>query len=201
MVGKLFIISAPSGAGKTTLVNAVLNRVSVHYSIERVITYTTKQPRSGEINGRDYNFLSPTAFEQKIKEGFFLEWSTAYGTYYGSPRSIVDQRAQGKSFILIIDRRGAEQVAKQIDQAVLIWIYTNNLDILRERLQKRGAENSAQIAARLIQAQKEIELEQQNRLYTYHVLNDDFNDAVGYLESLISEELINSMKNAKKYDF
>ncbi len=196
MTGKLFIVSAPSGAGKTTLVNAVLDKLSSKYPIERVITYTTKKPRAGEVNGRDYYFLSVLEFERKIKENFFLEWSTAYGTYYGSPRSIVTQLKKGTSYILIIDRRGAEQIIKQTNHAILIWIYTRNLDIVRTRLIKRGTENSAQIASRLIQAQKEIALEQQNRLYSYHILNDEFDDAVDVLEGLIEEKMRKSHKKA-----
>ena len=88
-MGKLFIIPAPSGAGKTSLVTALLERIGQSHSLSRVITYTTKMPRSGDIHGRDYHFLSIDQFEQKIKEDFFLEWSVAYDHYYGSPKNIV----------------------------------------------------------------------------------------------------------------
>jgi len=89
---KLFIVSACSGAGKTTLVNAVIENLrKKQVPIERVITYTTKQPRAGEVDGRDYHFVSVEDFQRKIQEGFFIEYSEAYGNYYGSPKSLFEK--------------------------------------------------------------------------------------------------------------
>src|SRR3990167_6495680 len=103
MIGKIFIISAPSGAGKSTLVAATLANLEKEWPIERVVTYTSKNPRNNEVPGQDYHFIKVDEFERRIKQGFFLEWSNAYGTYYGSPRSIVNQVANGYSYIGIID--------------------------------------------------------------------------------------------------
>ena len=191
-MGKLFIVSAPSGAGKTTLVNAVIKWVCPKNPIKRVITYTSKIARRGEQNERDYHFLSSTEFEQKIKDGFFLEYSIAYGAYYGSPRSVLDEIKQGKSFILIIDRIGAKQVVKQTKCEVLIWIYPPSIEVLKQRLEYRATENSEQIQKRIVQAQKEIAQETSQKLYTYHVKNDVFEKAVQKLEAIIINELGNT---------
>lgn len=193
--GKLFIISAPSGAGKTTLVSAVLNKWQGGRSVERVITYTSKKPRAGEVDGRDYHFLSQGEFERRIKEGFFIEWSDAYGAYYGSPRYIFDEIKQGKSYILIIDRIGAQQIVQNYSDLVLVWIYTVSLQVLRERLIARATEGKSDLAHRLEQAGKEIELEFQQKLYDYHILNDDFNIAVDQLLSVFLTELQGNFNN------
>ncbi len=186
-MGQIFIISASSGAGKTTLVNELLKRIN-QYPIERVITYTSKIARTNEQNGRDYYFISLEEFKQKIADEFFLEYSTAYGTYYGSSRSILDGIKKGKSYVLIIDRIGAQKVVKRTKGAVLIWIYTKDLGILESRLKKRATENSEQIEKRLAQARYEMDLESKYPLYHYHVLNDDFEVAVTKLEGIVKGE-------------
>ena len=186
--GKLFIISAPSGAGKTSLVGMVLERVRPHYSIDRVITYTTKAARPGEQSGHDYHFLSPGEFERRIKQGFFLEWSTAYDAYYGSPRSILADIKKGQSYLLILDRAGAQQVVANKVDPVLIWVYTANMAVLRERLAARKTDNPEQIERRLERAKKEVDFEQRKRLYHHHILNDNFDDAVQQLEHIICNE-------------
>jgi guanylate kinase len=185
MRGRLFIISAPSGAGKTSLVEAVIPLVNRQHPIEQVITYTTKKPRSTDPTKKDFHFIGTTEFERRIKEQFFLEYSDAYGAYYGSPRSVIDEMQQGKSFILVIDRVGAQQVIKQIPDAVLVWISVANTEVLRERLTARATESQAQIEYRLQRAQVEIDLETENRLYTYHVVNDNFTTAIEKLVSIM----------------
>ncbi len=189
MSGRLFIISAPSGAGKTSLVEAAIPIVNKQHQIEQVITYTTKKPRSTDPKMRDFHFIDSTEFERRIKEQFFLEWSNAYGAYYGSPRSVIDEIQQGKSFILVIDRVGAQQVIKQIPDAVLVLITVANIQVLQDRLAARGTETLVQIEYRLKRAHVEIDLEKKSRLYTYHVLNDDFMTAVEQLVSIITGKL------------
>lgn len=188
-MGTLFIVSAPSGAGKTTLVNEMVARLGVRYAIERVITYTSKNARVGEQNGRDYHFISPYEFEQRIEKGFFLEYSTAYGTYYGSPRSILDEIQKGKSCLMILDRIGAQKVIRQVPNAVLIWVYTQGILALENRLKKRATENTEQMCKRLEQAQIEIAQERKEQLYQYHVLNDDFDKAATQLEAIVVDEI------------
>ncbi len=184
MAGKLFIVSASSGAGKTTIVNAVLQRIQLIYDVHRVLTYTTRAPRLGEINGIDYHFITVQEFESWITQGFFLEWSSAYGAYYGSPSSIVDELPNGRSYIAILDRAGAEQALKVYPQLVLIWIYTDIMS-LRDRLMQRKTETNEQIEYRIQLAKKEIEEEKLKKLYTFHIHNDDFNRAIEEFESLI----------------
>ncbi len=187
MSGRLFIISAPSGAGKTSLVEAVLPIVKQQHQIEQVITYTTKKPRSTDPQMRDFHFIDSNEFERRIQEQFFLEWSDAYGAYYGSPRSVIDDMQTGRSFIMVIDRVGAQQVVKQVPDAVLVWITIPNMQILKERLTARGTETPEQIEYRLKRAQVEIDLEAKKRLYTYHIFNEKFMVAVERLSLIIAE--------------
>jgi len=189
MVGKLFIISAASGAGKTTLVETVISRICRFCPIRRAITYTCKQPRSTEENGKHYHFICEDEFKEKIEQDFFMEWSEAYGCYYGSPRSVITEVERGFSYILIIDRGGAQEIAKIYPRAILIWIYTKGLDVLRERLVQRNSETEEQIECRLECARKEMAQELRSPIYRFHVLNDDFEPAVRKLEKIIRQEL------------
>ena len=189
MAGKLFIISAPSGAGKTTLINALVERYGQYYGLERVITYTSKKPRTTEQFDIDYHFISPEEFELKIAQGFFMEWSGAYEAYYGSAREILDQLAQGKSFMLIVDRVGAEQILKMHPVAVPIWVYTRSINDLRERLVQRNTESPDHIERRFARAKDEIFAEISAPVYKYHVLNHDFETAVERLFTIIKREL------------
>ena len=182
MSGKLFVISAPSGAGKTTLVRHILELLQGTYSISRVVTYTTKTPREGEsVEGVDYHFVSQEEFERKIGESFFIEWSCAYGHYYGSPSFVKAKMAEGHSHILIIDRLGAARIKEVIPDAILIWIYTSSLEVLKQRLEQRGGESAEQVAARLKLAVSEIEQEALRPAYNFHVLNEDFYESVAKL--------------------
>ncbi|MDZ4151254.1 hypothetical protein, partial [Methylicorpusculum sp.] len=181
--GRLFVVSAPSGAGKTTLVNEVVRRRGDSCSLARVVTYTTKPARQGEDRqGIDYHFLTCQEFEAKIAEGFFLEWSGAYGHYYGSPRSVLDEIAQGFSRILIIDRAGARQVKERYASAVLVWVYIRDMAVLQARLLRRGTDSADQIARRLALACEEIEQEQSAPFYEHYVLNEAISKAVGDFE-------------------
>jgi guanylate kinase len=191
-MGKLFVVSAPSGAGKTTLVTEVIRRMGEFCPIARVVTYTTKPARPGEDrHGIDYHYLTPHEFQAKIAQGFFLEWSGTYGNYYGSPRSVLDDLLQGFSRILILDRAGAQNVKRCYEPAVLIWIYTKSIGVLQERLsgRSRGADAADQIARRLALAREEVEQEMRARLYEHHVLNDCFQSALQEFEGVIKKEL------------
>lgn len=187
--GKLFIVSAPSGAGKTTLVTAAIQKIMSEYPIKRVITYTTRAPRHGDISGQDYHFISEEEFRAKIEQGYFIEWSVAYGFYYGSPRYIVDDLAQGVSLMLVIDRLGARQIYTQLSNAILIWIYTKDMATLQERLAKRATENYEQMLHRLMLANKEVQEEAHELLYHHHVLNDCFEKALQEIVSIVFRSL------------
>lgn len=171
------------------MVERLLDCIRCHCRINRVITYTSKSARPNEKDGQDYYFVSEEEFRKKAEEGFFMEWSDAYGCLYGSPCSIVDEVERGRSYILIIDRVGAEKIAAQCPHAVLIWIYTKGLEVLRQRLEQRNTETPQQVQHRLSCAQSEIEQELKCPLYRYHVLNDDFDRALQKLERIIKREL------------
>ena len=140
---------------------------------------------------RDFHFIDSNEFERRIANQFFLEWSDAYGAYYGTPRSVIDDMQTGRSFILVIDRVGAQQVITQVPDAVLVWITIPNMQILKERLTARGTEMPDQLEHRLKRAQVEIDLEVKNRLYTYHILNEKFMVAVEQLVLIIAENCPN----------
>ena len=189
MSGKLFIISAPSGAGKTTLVEHLLKQIHVKHTLSRVLTYTTRAARDNEEHGRDFYYISAAEFERKITQDYFIEWSNAYGCYYGTPRTIIQEMQKGASFILVADRAGAQQVTQHIPESVLIWIYTSSIQTLQDRLYKRATNTDEQIVYRLKLAQDEIEQESRNPLYHFHVLNDDFYEALQQLYAILHNSL------------
>lgn len=201
--GTLFIISAPSGAGKTTLVNAVLEKIAGTYSLNRLVTYTTKLPRAGEKNGIDYHFLTEQEFKRFIERNLFLEWSCSYGSYYGTPRSLIDDLSSGQSYFAIVDRSGAQVLSSFIERSVRIWIHTKNMAILETRLKTRGTESPDVIAKRLAIAQTEIDQENKNRFYDHHILNDIFEIAINELKAIIIGTLENGdcRRNSNNFCF
>lgn len=188
--GNLFVVSAPSGAGKSTLVEAVLGRLRDRYLIERFVTYTSRQVRAGEVEGRDFYYLSEADFVQKIGEGFFLEWTDGLGHYYGTQRLIIDDLERGRSGILVLDRSGAAKVSQHIPEAVLIWIKVSSMEALRERLLRRGTETEEQVEKRLARAAREVAEEQEKKMYQFHITNDFFDQALGELEDIILSKLV-----------
>lgn len=189
MQGKLFILSAPSGAGKTTLMHRVLKELENKVHLERVITYTTKQPRTNEIDGFDYHFISRDTFDELLQQGFFLEYSKAYVDYYGSPASIIEELNKGVSYIIIVDRIGAQDILKKVPDAVTIWIEAPSMEELKLRLISRATETPEKIERRLLRAHQEIDLEKKSPLYAYHMVNDDIEQTVLDLKAIIGAEI------------
>lgn len=187
--GKLFVLSAPSGSGKTTLVRGVLEKCGKECRLTQVITTTTRPAREGEKPGSHYNFVSVDEFKKKIEAGEFLEWSTWYDHYYGSPREVLEQLKKGKSFILVVDRPGSLEILETYPEAVLIWINPPSIQELSHRLEKRGQDSSAAIAIRLEKAAIEMEEEKSNPVYKYHIINDDFERAIKELCAVFTQEL------------
>ena len=186
--GKLFVISASSGAGKTSLVNNAIKRLAPDIDIKRVVTYTTRAPRPHEVHGQDYYFISHDEFNKKLKEGFFLESSTYDGHQYGSPQVQYDL-LQGTSLLLITDRAGAKEVHRQIGQAVLIWILAPDVETLKQRMISRETETHTQIERRLKIAIQEMEEENKQHFFEYHLVNDDFERSLEELILIIHDEL------------
>ena len=188
-IGKLFLLASPSGGGKTTLAQEVIKQVRTQREISRVITYTTRAQRVTDKPGVDYHFVPEHDFLKKIEQRFFLEWSNAYGHYYGTPGDIVQQVSQGAAFIAVVDRTGVQSIKGMYESAVAIWLDVPHIDVLEKRLRARATESEEQIQRRLRIAQQELEQEAQNILYSYRVMNDQFNKARSELINIVRKEL------------
>lgn len=186
--GKLFVVSAPSGAGKTTLVKHVIAHLGHECDLHKVITYTTKQPRPGERQGVDYHFLEETEFKRRITEGFFVEHSTAYGAYYGFPKEVFRYLERGISYMGIVDLAGAESIRAYSEEVILIGIRPPDEKALLERLTGRAEDTQDAIAFRLGLAEDEL-----NRIhegfFKHIIINDIFDEAVQRLEKIVRQEL------------
>ena len=197
--GILFVVSGPSGVGKTTLVNLFLKTYGQKFFVKRVITYTTRGLRPGDVHGVDYHFVSESEFLEKIKIGFFLEWSNAYGAYYGTSREILVDIESGQSQIVVIDRAGARAILGIYDKAVLVWVCVSSIKILSDRLFLRKSESFEQIQLRLSLAKKEIDEENHEPLYHFKIVNDSLNIALQstfeVFESSLKSNLFCKKKN------
>ena len=180
--GLIFVVSAPAGTGKTTLVRMLCEEFP---SVVESVSFTTRKPRPNEVNGRDYYFIDKAQFEKKISEGEFLEYAQVFGNYYGTSRKFVEaERAKGKHVFLIIDTQGALQLMGKID-AIFIFISPPNLKELRTRLLNRKSETEESLERRLSWAEKEMALAGK---YNYHIVNDDLKMAYEALRSVLIEE-------------
>jgi guanylate kinase len=189
MRGKIFIIASPSGGGKTTIANGVIDKLHKMLSMKRVITYTSREKRSHEIHGKDYFFVSKEEFLKKKENDFFLETTTYNGELYGSSRNIVRNLKEGISYVIVVDREGVKSYTQFLnkDDIITIWIIPPNLKTLRERLIKRGTESRAQIDARVSLAKKEILWEENNRRFEYHIVNEDIDEAVNQVCLIVKD--------------
>ena len=183
MQGNIFVISAASGTGKTTLIARLLQH---HSDIRVSVSHTTRAPRRGEENGKHYHFVSVPEFERMMEEGQFVEYAKVYGNYYGtSTQSLESLTRQGVDVILEIDTQGAEQIRRQLPQAYSIFIAPPSLATLEQRLNQRAADAPQVIAVRLAEARNEIE---QARLFDYLVVNDDLTAAEAALLHIIKSQ-------------
>lgn len=179
-LGTLYVISAPSGAGKTSLVKALLEKIE---GIGVSVSHTTRAKRDGEQDGVDYNFVDKTVFEKMVGESAFLESAQVFDNYYGTAvANIEDKLKQGEDVILEIDWQGAEQVRKQLPYAVNIFILPPSQPALEERLRGRGQDSDEIIARRMRDAKSETSHYSE---YDYLVVNDDFENALIELRSII----------------
>lgn len=178
--GSLFIVSAPSGAGKTTLCKKIISRVP---NLKFSVSYTTRQPRPGEVNNKDYTFVSRKEFRSMIERDEFLEWAEVHGELYGTfKKRVQDSLLSGNDVILDIDTQGAMKLKKKIKEAVFIFILPPSFDILNERLEKRMTDSSKALKKRLERAIYEIKTYSK---YDYVIINDIFKDAIRQLEAII----------------
>ncbi len=178
--GTLYIISAPSGAGKTSLVKQ-LRRDTEHLAVS--VSHTTRSPRPGEQNGLDYFFVSIDQFKSMIAENAFLEHAQVFDNFYGTAQQTVEANlAQGQDVILEIDWQGAQQVKTMLPQCVSIFILPPSIAVLNQRLQNRGQDNAEVIARRMRDAVTEM---RHYAEFDYLIVNDDFNLALNQLKSII----------------
>ena len=179
--GQLFVVSAPSGAGKTTICSAVMARFTdLRYSISS----TTRPPRPGEAHGKDYFFLDTAAFERKIAQGHWAEWARVHGHYYGTSAAFLDaETAAGNDLLLDIDVQGTRQILKRYPDSVTIFIMPPSLDVLRSRLESRGTDNRKTIENRLAAAAAEMA---QRSIYRHVIVNDDLTETIEGFAGLIA---------------
>lgn len=181
--GVIFVVSAPSGAGKTSLCRALTESLE---NLTHSISTTTRKPRPGEMDGRDYFFVTVDRFHEMVKAGDFVEWAEVHGNLYGTSRRVLqDMVAQGIDVILDIDTQGAKQIQEKFAQAVFIFIMPPSLEILEERLRNRRSDDEDEIVRRMARARDEIK---DYGRYDYIVVNRDFDRALSELRSIIVAE-------------
>ena len=181
--GNLFVISGPSGAGKGTLVKALIEQVPDAWLS---VSATTRKPREGEVDGKHYHFISNDQFDDLLRQDGFLEWAQVHSNKYGTPRAQVEQAiAEGKQAILEIDVQGAFQIKEKIPQSILVFIEPPSLEILEERLRGRGTETEDVIAARMSVATMEL-LEKIK--YDIAIVNDDLDVAAKELVDFVEKQ-------------
>lgn len=181
--GILFVLSAPSGCGKTTLAKKLIKS---GIGIDQSISMTTRSPREGEIEGKDYFFVTQACFKKIISDRGFLEWTKNFGFFYGTPkRNIINNIKKGKDTLLLIDVKGALLVKKLFREAVLIFLLPPSLADLKKRLKVRNSDTAGEIERRFKIAKKEISYV--NR-YDYKIINDNLKKAENDLKSIIIAE-------------
>jgi guanylate kinase len=191
-IGRLFVISAPTGGGKTSLTRYVIEHLEDACNLHKVITYTTRPIRPGEVNGVDYHFITQEAFAEKDAADFFLE-TTAYDNFrYGCPRYALEKLATGDSLIIITDRHGARKIKELYPAALLIWIGVPSLEAVSARLTTRGREQAYDLQKRIDMAAQEVEAEETEQLFDYHFTNDNFTETAEKLTYFIKRSLESS---------
>jgi guanylate kinase len=181
--GQLFIVSAPSGTGKTTLVERLV-QVVPDLALSR--SFTSRPPRAGECDGVDYNFITRGLFDRMIQDGEFLEWADVFGNLYGTSASQTDRiLSAGHDLVLVIDVQGARQVRAKRADTIGIFVLPPTFEVLEERLRRRSKDSDAQIRRRLEVARQEVSAAAD---YEYVVVNDELEPAVGRLRAIVEAE-------------
>jgi len=187
--GTLFVVSSPSGGGKGTIIHHVLDVVeNLRYSV----SYTTRAPRPGEVDGREYFFVKRDTFEEMVAAGEFLEWACVHGNLYGTAKNqIIEDTAAGADLILEVDVQGAASVRQLLMDSVSIFILPPSYEVLRQRLIARGTDSPEELDLRLRNAPEELK---QYSAFDYVIINDEIDRAVGQLASIIYAERARCMR-------
>jgi guanylate kinase len=191
--GILFVVSSPSGGGKGTLIQRVLNCLpDLSYSV----SYTTRKPRNGEVDGREYFFVTREQFAQMIERNDFLEWATVHSHLYGTSRNQVTRDVSlGRDIVLELDVQGASSIRNLISDAVSVFILPPSLEILRERLIARGTDSPDDLAVRLRNAPEELKA---YKSFDYVIINDDVEMAAAKLLAIIEAERLRLSRQEEK---
>ncbi len=192
--GSMLMVVAPSGAGKSSLVNALLES---DHSLQLSLSCTTRDPRAGELDGRDYAFISKEQFLTKRDSGDFMEWAEVHGNLYGTSRSWIESQMQkGSDVILEIDWQGAQQIRQYIPQAIWIFIFPPSIEALEQRLHKRGQDDEQTIAKRVAAAH--IELQHAHQA-DFIVINEIFADALRDLQAIVAASRLRTSSMMARY--
>ena len=194
MLGNLFIISAPSGAGKTSLVHALLN---INPHIDLSVSYTTRAPRTGEQDGKDYHFVSREAFLEMAKRGEFMESAEVYGNHYGTSQIWISQEiAKGRDILLEIDWQGAAQVRQLFPDCISVFILPPSREALKQRLKGRGKDNDAVIAKRMAAVSVDVGHIAE---FDYVIINDNLKEALHELDALVLSAKLTCSKQLTRH--
>ncbi|MDR5609746.1 MULTISPECIES: guanylate kinase [unclassified Arsenophonus] len=195
--GTLYIVSAPSGAGKSSLIQALLKTQPL-YDTQVSISHTTRAIRPGEKNGEHYYFITESKFQQMIKHNDFLEYACVFGNYYGTSRAVIEEIINsGVDVFLDIDWQGAQQIRQKMPSARTIFILPPSKNELLRRLRGRGQDSEETINQRMAQAVAEIKHYNE---YDYIIVNDDFNTALGDLQSIIRSERLRLERQIQRHN-
>lgn len=193
-LGKLFVISAPSGAGKTSLCNELLK---TYDNLEYSISVTTREPRTDEVEGKDYFFVDEVTFRNMIQNDEFLEWAEVHGNLYGTPKKFINEKLEsGVNILLDIDPQGARQLKSKLNFGVYVFIIAPSLKVLEERLRKRRTESEEKLRLRLENAKREVRYYKD---YDYIIINKNFKKAFNELNAIYIAEHLRS-KDVKKIE-
>jgi guanylate kinase len=194
MSGNLFVISAPSGAGKTSLVHALLN---INPQIDLSVSYSTREPRAGEQNGKDYHFVSRENFLAMATRGEFLESAEVYGNLYGTSQTWINlENAKGRDILLEIDWQGAAQVRRLFPEAISIFILPPSLEALAQRLTSRGKDNAAVITKRIAAVREDVAHISE---FDYVIINDNLNEALRELNAVVLASKLHCAKQLARH--
>jgi guanylate kinase len=190
--GNVFLVTAPSGAGKSSLVSALLQRDP---TLQLSVSCTTRAPRVGEVDGKDYWFVNHARFDAMRSNNELLEWAQVHDNFYGTPKSpLADALSSGRDVILEIDWQGAQQVRKMLGSVTGIFILPPSLETLEQRLQARGKDSQEVISKRVLTAASEIAHAPE---FEYVVINQDFNEALEHMEHIITAARLRYARQAK----